>query len=78
MRHREVKRVVEMVPRRELKQDKRPRSASAGRDPQASKWLKDKDAAGVSVIEIVLLHFVLAYFTRMEKTNLSFENSSST
>lgn len=37
MRHREVKRVVEMVPRRELKQDKRPRSASAGRDPQASK-----------------------------------------
>ncbi|XP_050730260.1 S phase cyclin A-associated protein in the endoplasmic reticulum-like isoform X1 [Eriocheir sinensis] len=36
LRHREVKRVVEMVPRRELKQDKRPRSASAGRDPQAS------------------------------------------
>lgn len=36
MRHREVKRVVEMVPRRGLKQDKRPRSASAGRDPQAS------------------------------------------
>ncbi|XP_042882027.1 S phase cyclin A-associated protein in the endoplasmic reticulum-like isoform X3 [Penaeus japonicus] len=36
IRHREVKRVVEMTPRRGSKQDKRPRSASAGRDPQAS------------------------------------------
>nr|XP_045611735.1 S phase cyclin A-associated protein in the endoplasmic reticulum-like isoform X1 [Procambarus clarkii]XP_045611736.1 S phase cyclin A-associated protein in the endoplasmic reticulum-like isoform X1 [Procambarus clarkii]XP_045611737.1 S phase cyclin A-associated protein in the endoplasmic reticulum-like isoform X1 [Procambarus clarkii] len=34
--HREVRRVAEMIPRRGSKQDKRPRSASAGRDPQAS------------------------------------------
>ncbi|XP_053629537.2 S phase cyclin A-associated protein in the endoplasmic reticulum isoform X1 [Cherax quadricarinatus] len=36
VRHREVRRVAEMIPRRGSKQDKRPRSASAGRDPQAS------------------------------------------
>ncbi|XP_042206932.1 S phase cyclin A-associated protein in the endoplasmic reticulum-like isoform X3 [Homarus americanus] len=36
VRHREVRRVAEMAPRRGSKQDKRPRSASAGRDPQAS------------------------------------------
>ncbi|XP_071533158.1 uncharacterized protein ssp3 isoform X2 [Panulirus ornatus] len=36
IRHREVKRVAETAPRRGPKQDKRPRSASAGRDPQAS------------------------------------------
>ncbi|XP_066969549.1 calponin homology domain-containing protein DDB_G0272472 isoform X1 [Macrobrachium rosenbergii] len=34
IRHREVKRVVDMAPRRGTKSEKRPRSASAGRDPK--------------------------------------------